>query len=337
MISPNKPSIVRKDMDAVLTCMVSEHIGPGEEAQKLVKTVSKDLGYQGGAAFSDLQRCFETALDLVGVEAGDKVALSPLSPAWYYRVLAEKRLIPHLWDIDADTGDAVRPEGFEEAVKAVFCYHHLGIPQNLDFWRESGIPVIEDITEISGTLFRDETEEVPGTFAILNLSEEGHFTAGGGGLLLAAGKKELSVLKKSLESLSPGSMLSNMAAVLGISQWSRMDRFQKKRAEILAIYTPSLMKSRHRGFSLEEGRDYLPLRFSVLLRTGGKDVAAYAKKKKVSCENCFTGSVLDLYPEETVDLTGARQLALRCVCFPLYPSLTNGDIDHISKVLASLP
>jgi len=337
MISPNKPSIVRKDMDAVLTCMVSENIGPGEEAPKLVRAVCKDLGYQGGVAFSDLQRCFETALDLAGAEEGDRVALSPLSPAWYYRVLKEKRLVPQLWDIDADSGDPVRVEGFDAAVKVVFCYHHLGIPQNLDYWRESGVPVIEDVTEIAGTLFRDETEEVPGNYALINLSEEGHFTAGGGGLLLAAGKKEYAALKKGLESLTPGSLLSNMAAVLGLSQWSRMDRFQKKRAEILSVYTPSLMKSRHRGFSLEEGRDYLPLKFSVLLRTGGKDVLAYAKKKKVSCENSFAGSVLEHYPEETVDLTGARQLSLRCVSFPLYPSLTNGDIDQISKVLASLP
>jgi dTDP-4-amino-4,6-dideoxygalactose transaminase len=337
MISPNKPSIVRKDMDAVLTCMVSEQIGSGEEAQKLVKTVSRDLGYQGGAAFSDLQRCFEIALELAGAEEGDKIALSPLSPAWYYRVLKEKRLVPHLWDIDADTAEPSRTEGFEAGVKAVFCYHHLGIPQNLDFWREMGIPVIEDITEIVGTLFRDEVEEVPGNYTILNLSEEGHFTAGGGGLLMAVGKKEHAALKKSLEFLGSGSMLSNMAAVLGLSQWSRMDRFQKKRAEILAVYTPNLMKSRHRGFSLEEGRDYLPLKFSVLLRTGGKDVFSYAKKKKVSCENSFAGSVLDLFTEETEHLSGARQLSMRCVSFPLYPALTNGDIEHISKVLASLP
>ncbi len=337
MISPNKPSIVRKDMDAVLTCMVSEQIGPGEEALKLVKAVSKDLGYQGGAALSDLQRCFEIALELVGAEEGDKIALSPLSPAWYYRVLKEKKLSPHFWDIDADTGDPLWPEGFAGEVKAVFCYHHLGIPLNLDPWREAGVPVIEDITEIAGTLYRDETEEITGNYAVLNLSEEGHFTAGGGGLLLAAGKKEFAALKKNLEFMGSGSFLSNMAAVLGFSQWSRMERFQKKRGEILSIYTPSLLKSRHRGFSLDEGRDYLPLKFSVLLRTGGKDVIAYAKKKKVSCDNSFTGSVIDVYPDETDHLSGAKQLFLRCVSFPLYPSLTNGEIDLISKVLASLP
>lgn len=132
-------------------------------------------------------------------------------------------------------------------------------------------------------------------------------------------------------------MLSDLHAALGTSQWSRIEKFLKKREEILEIYKASLLKSRHKGFVVDEDNKYIPISFPLLLSTGGKETFDYAKKKKVPCNNAFQDSIIMRYPSGTENLNGAKQLSLRCVLFPLYPSLSNAEVDLISKVLASLP
>jgi len=246
-------------------------------------------------------------------------------------------IIPVYWDVNPDTCLAKLEQGFEKGIKAVIYHHHLGIPGNLEFWTENDIPIIEDITEIIGGEFKKEEKNPQGHLAIVDLSEKGHFTAGGGGLLLSFSKKEHSLVKGIVENFSPSSFLSDLNGVFGASQWSRMDRFTKKREEVLEIYKAALLKSRHRGFAMDDDVPFVPTSFPVLLSTGGKETFSYTKKKKVSCEQAFTDSIFTHYELNHENLPGVKQLSLRCVLFPLYPSLTNVEVDLISKVLASLP
>ena len=337
MIPSNRPSIARKDMNVVLSCMVSEDIGPGEQAQKTARAISRELGYYSGAGFSDIQRCLEAALTLIGIEEGGRVALSPLSPFWYHGVLKACGAVPVYWDIEPDTCLPLWKENAGKGIKAALCHHHLGIPASTEFWHENSIPVIEDITEVVGSIYRRELKEPGGAYAILDMGEDAHFTSGGGGLLFSRTKKEQSELKKYLEGMSPSALLSDMNAAFGSAQWSRLEKFTKKREEILDIYKAALLRSRHRGFIIDEESRFIPTAFPVLLTTGGKETYAYARKKKISCRNPFENSIILRYPEGTEALSGAKQLARRCVAFPLYPTLSNAEIDLISKVLASLP
>ena len=151
-------------MNAVLTCMVSDAISSGGQAQKTAKTISRELGYHGGVGFTDIQRCLEAALSLIGLEKGDRVALSPLSPFWYHGVLKSFGAVPAYWDIDPETCLPVWEKGLDEKIQAVLCHHHLGIPSSTEFWHERSIPVIEDVTEAVGSIFRDEKKESRGKY-----------------------------------------------------------------------------------------------------------------------------------------------------------------------------
>ena len=51
MIQTFSSTIRRKEMDAVLTCMVDEKIGPGELNTRLIQTVKEFTGCDGAAAF----------------------------------------------------------------------------------------------------------------------------------------------------------------------------------------------------------------------------------------------------------------------------------------------
>ena len=154
---------------------------------------------------------------------------------------------------------------------------------------------------------------------------------------MARTQKDQGAVKKYLEGMSPSVLLSDMNAAFGSSQWEQLDKFTRKREEIMEIYRAALMKSRHRGFVIREEGRFIPTVFPILLSTGGRETYAYAKKKKVFCWNPFGDTISLRYPEGTEALIGTKQLITRCLAFPLYPSLSNVEIDLISKVLASLP
>ena len=50
MIHTYSSTIRRKEMEAVLTCMVDEKIGPGEMNTRLVQTAKELIGFDGAVA-----------------------------------------------------------------------------------------------------------------------------------------------------------------------------------------------------------------------------------------------------------------------------------------------
>lgn len=355
MIHPNRPSIVRRDMDSVLTCLISDNLGGGQPSRELLNSVSETLGYCGGVGLADGQRCMEVALAASGVVRGDTIALSPLAPAWYHWLLDERGLIPRYWDLDPKSGIPVHDGHLHEDVKLAICRHHLGQVGSIEYWTERSIPVIEDISESLGSILfasprytgdRPMDEETGGAntksgtlanYAVLDMGENTLFMSGGGGLLLVANKRRLGEIKQNLKRMCETLALPGLQAALGLSQWNRLGKLIARREEILKVYQGALERSHYRPLTPVDGRKSMPMALTILITTGWGEVSAYAKKNGVPCRRAFRDSILASHIEDGVDLPGARQLLLKCVNFPLYPSLSNDEVQHISKVLASLP
>ncbi len=84
-----KPFIRRKEMNAVLTCMVSEKIGPGPISKEFVHDVCDYLDVPGGYALRDPAKALSLAIESLSIEKGSNVVLPVLSPLYYLSVLKE--------------------------------------------------------------------------------------------------------------------------------------------------------------------------------------------------------------------------------------------------------
>ena len=82
-----KPTLRRKDMDAVLQTMVDEKIGPGERRRDFLKQFAQYVDLKDGITDRSYPSALATALKAVGVKAGDKVIISVLSPEIYRTVI----------------------------------------------------------------------------------------------------------------------------------------------------------------------------------------------------------------------------------------------------------
>ncbi len=332
--------IRRKDMDSVLNCLVTDRLGPGEFTDKFLKIARERLGFEYGIALRSTMVALEVALDCLGMIPGDSIALSALSPAWAFKVVTARGLVPVWLDVDTASASlsALSLERLAaEPVKALFLAEPWGIMPDPAILADLGIPVIEDATYSIGASTGEAKAGFLGALAIMGLEHACSITAGGGALLFAPARREAQALRNVSEDLLDEERMGDMNAALALSQVRDIERFLEKRRELADLYAQSLARSHKRP--LASTCDCEPSHFGcvVVLESGIKDVRAYAKKKDVDTVMAFDGtcSAHGVVPEGLCPL--AASLVNRTVAFPLNQRIGKSAAQKIAKVLATLP
>ncbi|MDR0525114.1 MAG: DegT/DnrJ/EryC1/StrS family aminotransferase [Spirochaetaceae bacterium] len=335
------PTIKRKEMDAVLTALVEDKIGPGEHARSLIQIAKEYLGFEYCFALRSPATALFTALKVLGLEPGQGVVVSALSPGYYARVIADTGL--GLICADTAPGSAwASPETFESAIagnpekhpRCIIVHHTLGYSPAMEDILKLGLPVIEDISQSYGTLTEGKKIGSSGVFTILGLEERDILTAGGGALLYASNRRDASVLKNS-GTPPPEYGLPDMNAAMALVQFREAPKNLEKRREIAQVYTQAALRTRHKRFIPQE--EYNCYAFPLILETGAKDVKAYAKQKEIEIESAFDHSILGIGGAEPELCPESYSLSLRTVLFPLYPRLRGKEIEQVAKLIGTLP
>jgi dTDP-4-amino-4,6-dideoxygalactose transaminase len=352
------PTIRRKEMDAVLTAMVEGQIGPGEQGRLLIQIAKERLGFDYCLALRSPATALSLALKSLGLEDGQGVLVSALSPRYYVSVIEELRLRPVFCDtlpgaafMGRDSIEAaIAAAGSGPVVRAIALHHTLGFVPDVASILDLGLPVIEDCSQSYGAPPPDAGEgedprtggaEPHGTLVILGLEERDMLTSGGGALLYAIQRRDASALRN--YGLGGGAelpseyCLPDMNAALAVVQFREAARNLEKRREIAQAYVQSSQRTRHRRFVQREDRDYNNYAFPLILETGVKDVKAYAKKKDIAVESAFedTPAGRETAPRELCP--EAYSLSLRTVLFPLYPRLAASEAGKVAKLIMTLP
>jgi len=341
-------------MDAVLTALVEDRIGPGEQAKELIKIAREKLEFDYCMALRSPATALFTALKSLGLTEGQGVVLSALSPIYYLNVLNDLKLKPIYADVEP--GSPVmgretlekalnsRPEGLE--VKAVILHHTLGYVPDSAAISESGLPLIEDRSQSYGSSGKSVSAG-SAVLTILGLEERDMLTAGGGALLYAGNRRDAAILR-SIGELPPEYGLPDMNAAMGTAQFRGASKNIQRRQEIADAYYKAASRTRHKCFIQEsdntddlteaDTRDrYNNYAFALILETGMKDVKAYAKRKDVIVESAFDKTLAGAGIVAAGICPQAYSLTLRTVLFPLYPRLHTEEIERISKLIVTLP
>jgi perosamine synthetase len=331
--------IRRKDMDIVLNCLVRDSVGPGEYLDRFQKAAREALGYDYGFALRSPSEALGSALDTLGLSEGDPVAVPALAPAYYLKILSSRRLSPVLVDANPEDGtpDLDSFGSLNPKPKAFVLFESLGILPDPEAVRSLGVPTIEDISHSLGAYSGAYRAGSIGHLAFMGLEHGCLITSGGGGLLFAHGRREGTVLRNFVESLTAESRMTDYNAALGFAQLKEMEASIAKRRELAIIFAQSLARTRHKLVAQkgegEPGFWALP----VSLASGMKDVRAYAAKKEVETAPAFEKSIISsgLVPEGSCP--NARSFLLRCLLFPLHQRIGAAGAQKIAKVLATLP
>jgi len=172
------PTIRRREMDAVLTAMVEEKIGPGERNRLLIQTAKEHLHFDYALALRSPAVALFQALKAL-TKPGQFVVISALSPRYYLQVLQDLHLTPLYCDVTYDfpcmTRDLIETAISKEKesaaaraaagdtssfeIAAIVLHHTLGFVPDAAGICELGIPVIEDISQSYGFWLKSETKK----------------------------------------------------------------------------------------------------------------------------------------------------------------------------------
>jgi len=356
------PTIRRKEMDAVLTAMVEEKIGPGERSRLLIQTAKERLNFDFALALRSPAVALHLALKALNADSGQAVVISALSPVFYMQVISDLQLTPVFCDVTYDNPcmnrelieNTIAKKAENLKVCAIVLHHTLGFVPDAASVAELGIPVIEDISQSYGYWIRtDEKNEqdnnsMPqsedtkaadnpvfhGVFCILGLEERDMLTSGGGALLFAINRRDSAALRN-FSGIADEYCLPDINAALAVVQFKEVQRNIERRSEIARVYIQASLRIRHKRFiqAVKNTENYYS--FSLILETGLKDVIAYARKKEILLENAFDKTIAGAGLCD--DCPVSNSLSLRTVLFPMYPRLRSQDIEHVSRLIMTLP
>ena len=340
MIPLYKPMIKRKEMDALLSTLVSDYIESENGNDELLKDLSSYLKLESGALLRDYSTAISIALKSLNFNPGSKILISALSPSVYIKEFEKLSIIPVYADVDLSSGciDPVDIEKFvNSGIDGIVLYSGNGIAPDYEVYSELKIPVIEDITTTIGChAVKDEPAWNP-DIVILRMELQDIITSGEGTAVFSGNKAVLSALKNILTDLPLTSFLLNMHAAMGLIQLDSIDHFLERRREIGEIFESSLLKGHHKSFhSLDNTLRNYPS-FHVILDSPFKEVGRYVRKNGVRVEMAFSDSALTIDPSITEKCPNANSLHIRTAVFPLYPGLGNKNTLIISKLLSTLP
>ena len=350
MIQTYSTTIRRKEMDAVLTCMVDEKIGPGELNTRLIQQVRDVIKCDGAVALRSPAIALKYALQALGIERQSKILISALAPAWQYQTILSFEMEPVVLDVDPSsalvTAEIVKA-GIEEGGKVLLLHETEGIIPDLSSIMQLGIPVIEDISQSAGAFYSlkdengQETEKKAvgmfGNFAILGLEERDVLTSGGGAVLIAPNRREWLVLKKYTDDAPKTDLLPDINSALAYVQIKEYARNESSRKEIFNAYQHACLAGKHKMLSREMDDASTASSFPLVLESPFKDVKQYTSRKEIEIQPAFEGSVVSYSEEVAEKCIHAKSLLLRCAHIPLYSRLTHSEIAKIVKVLGTLP
>ena len=343
------PTIRRKEMDAVLTAMVEDKIGPGDQAKFLIQTAKEKIQFDYCISLRSPVFALSLALKSLNLEPGQGVILSALSPLYYEKVLEDLSLVPMYCDVMPSTCSIGR-ENIEKTlntkapdldVRCILIHNTLGYISDILSFSDLGIPIIEDCSQSFGTMMAEEGERPgAGVFNILGLEEKDMLTSGGGALLYSHQRRDGMVLRGHGE-LAPEYGLPDMNAAMAVVQFRESNKNKLRRGEIASLYTQAALRTKHKRFiQMDAGGktvEYNNYAFPLILEKGVKDVKTYARRKDIIIESAFENTIMGSGKIPQANCPEAYSISLRTVLFPLYPRLTTNDAGKIAKLIQTLP
>ncbi|MFI3257999.1 MAG: DegT/DnrJ/EryC1/StrS family aminotransferase [Spirochaetales bacterium] len=334
-------TIRRKEMDAVLTCMVEEKIGPGELNTRLIQKAKEFFSVNGSIALRSPSIALKHALCALNLEPQSGIMISALAPSWQYITVCELGYNPVILDVSPDAGlvdVSMIQAGIQKGGRLLILHEALGSVPNFPALLELNIPIIEDISQNAGASFEEKNVGNFGVFSILGLEQNDILTGGGGALLMAGQSRNWATIRNHTEKAAKTDFLPDINAALAFIQLKEFVRNETVRKQMHETFLRSLMQGRHKTF-LQQTEHAISTAYSfpVILVDGYKEVKQYAGKKGIEITPAFENSVADIFPDMCEHCVHANSLLMRCVLFPLYPRLGNSKTEKIAKVLASLP
>lgn len=337
MIPHSRLHITPEDEEAVARVIRSGMLAQGAMVAEFEKAVAAYLGVRGGVAVNSGTAALHLALLALKVGAGDEVILpsyvcvAPLNAIHYTGAR------PVLAEADPATGN-IDPESVRAKVtsktKAVIVPHLFGQPARITELQNLGVPVIEDLAQSIGARCHGRMAGGFGVMAICSFYATKVFTTGEGGMVLTDRDDLLDVARdmrdydeKARYQTRYNYKMTEFQAALGLSQLQRLEAAIRERKRLAAFYNQALADLPCRRPTGIPGCDPIYYRYILRLDQDPDNFLTAMEKRQVACRRPIYKPIHQLL--QCGDFQITDRLWEESVSIPLYPGLTDQELNHI--------
>lgn len=347
VIRHNQPSLSEKDARAVSRVINSQWIAEGEYGRKFEISVARYLKRTYAEATSSGTAALHLALLALRVKSGNEVILSTYTCTALLNALFYVGAIPRIADINPHSlgpdVESVRSL-INRKTKAILVNHAFGFPADIQKIKDLGIPVIEDCAQSLGSRVKNQPLGSFGDIAVCSFYATKMMTTGYGGMVLTNRKSYASVIRDLMRydqrrdyKVRYNYCLSDVQAALGLSQLEKLSNFVKRRQLIAQRYLDVLKYTPYYYWTGRENETPNYYRFII------GDMEHYSKtirkfqRRGIECISPiepyqllhrYLGVSRKKYPV-------AETISRSVVSIPVYPSLTERQVDKICSTIRS--
>jgi perosamine synthetase len=372
----HKPDIGEAEIRAVVETLHSGWLTTGAKVKAFEAEFAKYIGCSYAVAVNSGTAALHLALDAIGVNEGDEVIVPAMTFAATAEVVFYLKAKPVLVDCQADTLnlDTERIEAaITPRTKAIIPVHLAGHPCDmnriLEIAKLHKLKVIEDAAHALPASYRDKKVGTIGDVTCFSFYATKTITTGEGGMATTENPDWAKRIRMmSLHGISldawdrytdkgswyyeitrPGYKynLTDIAAALGIEQLKRCDDFYQARrriaerydegfADLPEIQLPACASDIQHAWHL-----YIIQLNIERLRISRQDFIKALKSQNIGTSVHFIPLHLHPFYRDTfgyrpADFPQATAVFERIVSLPIYPKMTERDVDHVIDAIKKL-
>ena len=354
--------IDNKDIKEVVKVLKSDWLTQGPKVEEFEKAIAKYCNAKYGVAFSSGTSALYAAYKTAGIKEGDEVVTTPLTFVATSNMISVLGAKPVFVDVEQDTLN-INPELIERLItsrtKAIATVDFAGVSCDYDkilkIAKENKLLLVEDACHALGTEYKGRKLGSFADIAIVTFHPVKHITTGEGGVALTNNKnfyeklkivRNHGIIKKpekggwyyEVKEPSFNFRITDIQCALGISQLKKIDRFLKRRREIIAKYNKAFKDVKE--IILPTEKNYLKTARYIypiqVKKQNRKKVFGNLQEQGIGIQIHYMP--LHLHPfykkrfeYKKGDFPIAEEYYERAITIPLFPKMTNREVDYVIK------
>jgi perosamine synthetase len=368
-ITLSSQDITQAEIDAVLDVLRGDRLALGPHMQAFESACAQRVGRKYGIAVNSGTSGLHLCVRALGISEGDEVITTPFSFVATTNCVLFERGKPVFVDIDPETYQ-MDPAAVEAAItpntKALLPVEVFGNTAHFDAYetlaKKHGLAMIEDCCEALGGVLGDRPAGNFGDCGCFAFYPNKQITTGEGGMIVTD-REDIRDICVSLRNqgratdawlshayLGYNYRMSEITAVLGEVQISRLDEILAKRRAAATLYDDAL------AGLVEKGLLHLPpmqqrsqaswfvyvIRLADDFTAADRDaVMAGLREQNIGCNCYFTPIHFQPYIQEMLgtkegDFPVTERIAARTIALPFFANLSESQVARVVEVLEKL-
>lgn len=347
MISHNKPTIEKDDLESVKEILNFKQIAPGEKVKEFENELVKYLSTKGTAVAVDSgTSALHLALLALDVKKGDEVIVPTYVCTALLNAVNYTGATPILTDIrpyDFNISYEDTVKKITNKTKAIIIPHTYGIPANIEHFLDCGIPIIEDCAQSIGAKFEKQKVGTFGDISIFSFYATKLLTTAKGGAVYSKNTDLIDFIDDLVNfdyrptyKIRYNYHLSDFQAALGCSQLKKLDSFIMRRTEIAEEYN-KIVEKKEEAFvvKIPENKVIAWYRYVIISNKNTEKIKDEFLKEGITVINPLENwELLHNYLHlSTNDFPNAEEMTKKTISIPIYPSLNDGEVSKIKEAI----